>query len=84
MQTLLDHKVHRDAGPLENVFILVDDELFGSMITAGYRAIPFFERDGYYLGTTAGRHHHDPRTRAAAVVRSDLYRLCVVGLLVGR
>ncbi len=36
--------------PPGNTFVLVDDELFGSMMTAGHRAIPFFERDGQYWG----------------------------------
>lgn len=36
--------------PPEDVFILIDDGLFGGMATAGRRALPFLERDGQYWG----------------------------------
>jgi SAM-dependent methyltransferase len=36
--------------PPENTLILVDDEVYGSMVTVGYRAVPFNERDGNYWG----------------------------------
>ncbi len=36
--------------PPGDTFILVDDELLGSIMTAGHRTIPFLERDGQYWG----------------------------------
>jgi len=51
-----DHEVHLAAQEitafiqLEECFILVDQELFGSDFAAGRHAIPFLERDGQYWG----------------------------------
>jgi hypothetical protein len=36
--------------PLENTFILVDEEQLREIIVPGPQAIPFLERDGYYWG----------------------------------
>ena len=36
--------------PPDEAFILVDQDKFGGMATAGRRAIPFLERDGQYWG----------------------------------
>lgn len=36
--------------PPGDVFILVDQEQFGSVVTTGRRVIPFLERDGQYWG----------------------------------
>ena len=36
--------------PLGAAFILVDQEQFGPVVTAGRRAMPFLERDGHYWG----------------------------------
>src|SRR5262249_1500935 len=36
--------------PLEDTFILVDEEQLREVIAAGRRTIPFLERDGHYWG----------------------------------
>ncbi|HZS08536.1 MAG TPA: methyltransferase domain-containing protein [Blastocatellia bacterium] len=39
--------------PLEDAFILVDEDQFGGLLRATRRAIPFPEQDGYYAGPPA-------------------------------
>jgi cyclopropane fatty-acyl-phospholipid synthase-like methyltransferase len=36
--------------PAEDTFILLDDEHFGGLLTAGRRTLPFLEREGRYTG----------------------------------
>ena len=44
--------MHDIAGliPLENTFILVDEDQLREIIAPGRRAIPFLEQDGHYWG----------------------------------